>query len=143
MSNSRYSNGHTPGITLPSADLQEKVIRKAYADAGLDFADTDYVECHGTGTAVGDPIEVDAISRCFSPRPSHPLLIGSVKSNLGHSEAASGLTSIMKAVVSFEHGGIPPTHGVVNINPKCTLQTTYESPHHLFFSFLLQMLTLK
>jgi hypothetical protein len=71
-------DGYTPGITLPSADAQEKVIRKAYAKAGLDFADTDYVECHGTGTAVGDPIEVDALSRCFTPRLGESLLVGSV-----------------------------------------------------------------
>ncbi|KAL4957399.1 hypothetical protein BDW69DRAFT_200981 [Aspergillus filifer] len=116
------SDGHTPGITLPSADAQEKVIRRAYGNAGLDFADTDYVECHGTGTAVGDPIEVDALSRCFAPRPGQPVLIGSVKTNLGHSEAASGLTSIMKVVTAFEHGAIPPTHGVVNINPALKLE---------------------
>ncbi|KAL3484070.1 hypothetical protein BJX62DRAFT_244310 [Aspergillus germanicus] len=116
------SDGYTPGITLPSADAQEKVIRKAYAKAGLDFADTDYVECHGTGTAVGDPIEVDALSRCFTPRLGEPLLVGSIKTNLGHSEAASGLTSIMKIVVAFEHGLIPPTHGVVNINPNLKLR---------------------
>ncbi|KAL4778871.1 hypothetical protein BJX76DRAFT_362324 [Aspergillus varians] len=116
------ANGRTNGITLPSADLQEKVIRKAYAEAGLDFADTDYVECHGTGTAVGDPIEVDALSRCFSPREGFPLRIGSVKTNLGHSEAASGLTSIIKAVLAFDKGAIPPTHGVVNINPKLKLE---------------------
>lgn len=72
-------NGKTPGITQPSASLQETVIRKAYSKAGLDFADSDYVECHGTGTPVGDPIEVDALSRCFTrPAKTQPLLIGSV-----------------------------------------------------------------
>ena len=76
------SNGRTPGISLPSGDLQEAVIRKAYLDAGLDFTGTDYVECHGTGTAVGDPIEVDAIGRCFSPRNGAPLRIGSVSAYL-------------------------------------------------------------
>jgi acyl transferase domain-containing protein len=53
-------------------------MRKAYANAGLNFTETDYVECHGTGTPVGDPIEVDAVGRCFSPREGAPLLIGSV-----------------------------------------------------------------
>jgi acyl transferase domain-containing protein len=77
-------DGHTPGISLPSADAQEKVIRKAYTKAGLDFADTDYVECHGTGTAVGDPIEVDALSRCLTPRLGEPLLIGSVRAAICH-----------------------------------------------------------
>lgn len=77
-----YSNGRTSGISLPSGDLQEAVIRQAYLDAGLDLTETDYVECHGTGTAVGDPIEVDAVGRCFSPRKDAPLLIGSVSSCL-------------------------------------------------------------
>lgn len=72
-------NGKTPGITQPSAALQEIVIRKAYSKSGLEFSDSDYVECHGTGTPVGDPIEVDALGRCFtSPARKRPLLIGSV-----------------------------------------------------------------
>lgn len=75
---STNSNGRTPGITKPSADLQEAVIRKAYRSGNISFADTDYVECHGTGTAVGDPIEVDAIGRCFAPGRDQPLMIGSV-----------------------------------------------------------------
>ncbi|KAI1851631.1 hypothetical protein JX266_003093 [Neoarthrinium moseri] len=96
--------GRTPGITQPSANLQEAVIRKAYSNSGLSFTDTDYIECHGTGTPVGDPIEVEAISRCFSLSRESPLLIGAVKTNLGHSEAASGLTSIIKVALAFEHG---------------------------------------
>ncbi|KAI1660867.1 polyketide synthase [Daldinia decipiens] len=115
------ASGKTPGISLPSGKLQEVVIRKAYQNAGLNFAGTDYVECHGTGTPVGDPIEVDAIGRCFSPRDGPPLLIGSVKTNVGHSEGASGLTSILKVVQAFENGQIPPSQGVVNLNPKLIL----------------------
>ncbi|KAK0634886.1 polyketide synthase-like protein [Bombardia bombarda] len=117
------SNGRTPGITQPSADLQEAVIRKAYAGAGMDFADTDYVECHGTGTPVGDPIELDAIGRCFSPRRGAPLMIGSSKPNLGHSEAASGLTSLIKVALAFDRGEIPPTYGVKHLNPKLRLDS--------------------
>ncbi|KAI1771743.1 polyketide synthase [Hypoxylon cercidicola] len=115
------ASGKTSGISLPSGRLQEVVIRKAYENAGLDFAGTDYVECHGTGTPVGDPIEVDAIGRCFSPREGPPLLIGSVKTNVGHSEGASGLTSILKVVQSFENGQIAPSRGVVKLNPKLVL----------------------
>lgn len=73
-----YSNGKTLGITQPSVDLQEAVIRKAYAAAGLAFNDTDYVECHGTGTPVGDPIEIEAVLRCFSDSRDSPLFIGAV-----------------------------------------------------------------
>ncbi|KIX10093.1 uncharacterized protein Z518_01174 [Rhinocladiella mackenziei CBS 650.93] len=117
------SNGKTPGITLPSSNEQEAVIRKAYARAGLRFDDTIYVECHGTGTPVGDPIEVEGISRVFSQSPKcqrdgQPLLIGSVKTNFGHSEAASGLTSVMKTVLAMEQGAIPGTIGVKSVNPK-------------------------
>ncbi|KAI2618197.1 polyketide synthase [Hypoxylon sp. NC1633] len=115
------ASGRTPGISLPSGRLQETVMRKAYQNAGLDFAGTDYVECHGTGTPVGDPIEVEAVGRCFSPREGAPLLIGSVKTNVGHSEGASGLTSILKVVTSFENGLIPPSQGIVKLNPKLVL----------------------
>ncbi|KAI1423523.1 putative polyketide synthase [Xylaria sp. FL1777] len=117
------SNGKTPGITLPSATMQEAVVRRAYQLAGLDFDDTDYIECHGTGTAVGDPIEVDALASCFTARRGEALKIGSVKTNLGHSEAASGLTSILKVALAFKHGLIPPTYGVKNLNPKLKLES--------------------
>ncbi|KAL6797448.1 polyketide synthase [Trichoderma sp. SZMC 28013] len=116
------ANGKTPGITLPDAQMQAAVIRKAYQNAGLSFSDTDYVECHGTGTPVGDPIEVDGIAACFAGREGEPLRIGSVKTNMGHSEAASGLTSIIKVALAFEHGVIPPTYGIKNLNPKLKLK---------------------
>lgn len=115
------SNGKTQGISLPSADGQEAVMRKAYAKAGLsNFDETDYIECHGTGTPVGDPIEVEGVSRVFKRTNSEqgPVLIGSVKTNMGHSEATSGLTSIIKATLSLENARIPATIGVKNINPK-------------------------
>ncbi|TVY83962.1 Reducing polyketide synthase DEP5 [Lachnellula suecica] len=115
------SNGKTNGITLPSADGQEAVIRKAYAKAGLEklIHETKYVECHGTGTPVGDPIEVEAVSRVFQRKSgTAPLLIGSVKTNLGHSEAASGFSSMFKVAMALEKQEIPATIGVVNVNPK-------------------------
>lgn len=87
------SNGRTPGIALPSGNLQEAVMRKAYQNAGLDFAETDYVECHGTGTPVGDPIEVDAVGRCFfRPKGQAPLLIGSVSDNHINGSSSKYLT---------------------------------------------------
>lgn len=114
-------NGKTLGITLPSADGQEAVIRKAYqAAGGLDPQMTSYIECHGTGTPVGDPIEVEALSRVFSKgrSPNDPLLIGSVKTNLGHSEAASGISGLIKVVLALENNRIPATIGVKKLNPK-------------------------
>ncbi|KAI1499776.1 polyketide synthase [Biscogniauxia marginata] len=115
------ANGRTPGITQPSSKMQEAVIRKAYTNAGLSFAETDYIECHGTGTAVGDPMEVDGLQNCFGPR-DWPLMIGSVKSNLGHSEAASGLTSLIKVALAFHNARIPPSYGVTKLNPKLRLE---------------------
>nr|ALQ33041.1 putative polyketide synthase [Fusarium thapsinum] len=115
------ANGRTPGISLPDSDFQELAMRKAYQDANLDVSGTDYVECHGTGTAVGDPVEVEAIGRVFERGSDSKLLLGSVKTNVGHSEAASGLTSVLKVVKSFEKGQIPPTRGIVNLNPNLVL----------------------
>ncbi|KAL9061607.1 MAG: hypothetical protein Q9162_000139, partial [Coniocarpon cinnabarinum] len=117
------SNGRTSGITLPSSSGQEEVIRQAYAVASLDPSDTDYVECHGTGTATGDPTEIEALVRAFpqvrkSAGDYHPLLVGSVKSGLGHSEATSGITSIIKATLALERRTIPATIGIQELNPK-------------------------
>ncbi|CAD6441950.1 228653fb-a531-47f2-9fd6-a60750073651 [Sclerotinia trifoliorum] len=116
------SNGKTPGITLPSADGQEAVIRKAYLKAGLPLDATDYIEAHGTGTPVGDPIEIEAISRALQHRSGRPILVGSVKTNLGHSEAVSGISSVIKVILSLEKGLIPPTIGIKNINPALRLE---------------------
>lgn len=116
------ANGRTGGgITWSSTTSQEDVIRKAYENAGnLPFSDTAFFECHGTGTQVGDTMEVEAIGNVFaSCRPNtrkDRLLIGSVKPNLGHTEGASALASIMKVVLSLEAGEVPPTFGVKNLN---------------------------
>jgi acyl transferase domain-containing protein len=100
---------------LPSVDGQEAVIRKAYTRAGLNPAETAYVETHGTGTSIGDPIEVEALSQVFDSRPT---LLGSVKPNLGHGEASSELLSVIKASLAVERGQIPPTIGFKGLNPK-------------------------
>ncbi|KAI2712011.1 hypothetical protein CBS147332_5647 [Penicillium roqueforti] len=115
------ANGKTSGITQPSISGQAEVIRKAYRMAGLFVEDTDYVECHGTGTAVGDPMEVEALSRVFKRKGRSPLLIGANKTNVGHSEAASGITAVIKAILTFEHQAIPATVGVTKLNPKLKL----------------------
>ncbi|KAI0974906.1 putative polyketide synthase [Xylaria arbuscula] len=117
------ADGRTPGITQPSSGLQSVVIRKAYTIAGLDVQDTDYFECHGTGTAVGDPTEIDGISQIFDSRGETPLLLGSAKTNFGHSEGAAGLTSIIKVSLAFENSVIPPTFGVKNLNPRLCLES--------------------
>ena len=114
------ANGKTGGISHPSPEGQEAVMRRAYeAAGGLDPDLTGYFECHGTGTAVGDPLEVSAVGRLFAAgREKEPLLIGSIKPSLGHSESSSGLAGVMKAVLAIEHGQIPATIGLVNPNPN-------------------------
>ncbi|KAJ2988123.1 hypothetical protein NUW58_g4141 [Xylaria curta] len=113
------SNGRTGGITRPSAKGQEMVIRQAYQDAGdLNFHDTSYFECHGTGTYVGDPIEVAAVGKVFAADRSDPLLVGSVKNSVGHGEGASALASIMKVVLSLEKGAIAPIFNLETRNPN-------------------------
>ncbi|KAL3473806.1 hypothetical protein BJX99DRAFT_272015 [Aspergillus californicus] len=103
-------DGRTPGITAPSGEMQEQLIRETYRKAGLDMADTRYFEAHGTGTAVGDPIECRAIGSVFRRyrSPEHPLYIGSVKSITGHLEGAAGVAGVLKAVLALEKGEIPP-----------------------------------
>ncbi|KAI1743074.1 polyketide synthase-like protein [Xylaria scruposa] len=115
------SNGHTPGMVYPSADLQEAVIRKTYKEANLDFSGTDYIECHGTGTELGDQVELTALAACFSRDRGIPLKIGGSKPNLGHSEAASSLTSLIKVSMAFRHNLLAPTAGIKTLNPKLEL----------------------
>lgn len=95
------------GITFPAGGMQNKLIREVYEDCGVKPQDVVYVEAHGTGTKVGDPQEVNSIADFFCKNRSDPLLIGSVKSNMGHSEPASGLCSIAKIVIAMESGVIP------------------------------------
>ena len=112
-------DGKTPTITSPSQEAQEDLIRTCYRNAGLDPLDTAYVEAHGTGTRTGDPIEAGAIGEVLGKgrAADKPLLIGSVKSNLGHLEAASGLAAIIKVAMAFEKGYIPPNYNFEVGNP--------------------------
>ncbi|KAF7193808.1 Highly reducing polyketide synthase FUM1, partial [Pseudocercospora fuligena] len=108
-------DGKTPGFTLPSSEAQIDLIRRAYELAALPITETAFVECHGTGTAAGDPLETAAISRAFA---GQEMLIGSIKPNLGHTEGASGLLSILKAVLMLENAAIPPSIKCDPRNPK-------------------------
>lgn len=103
------TDGHKEqGITYPAGSMQNQLIREVYAESNVDPLEVSYVEAHGTGTKVGDPQEVNSIADFFCPKGrKSPLLIGSVKSNMGHSEPASGLCSIAKIVIAMEAGMIP------------------------------------
>ncbi len=116
-------DGRTNGITVPGFDTQVALLRELYAEAGIAPSEIDYLEAHGTGTAVGDPIETRALGVALGEGrvPETPLLIGSVKSNLGHLEAASGAAGLAKALACLEHRSVPPTIHLNTVNPNIRL----------------------
>ncbi|KNG85249.1 putative polyketide synthase [Aspergillus nomiae NRRL 13137] len=113
---SHNADGKTATLSQPSTDAQEALMRRAYELGGItDYAETAMVECHGTGTPTGDPIEARAVARVFGDKGVY---IGSVKPNLGHTEAASGLVSLLKMVKALEHRIIPPNIKFTSPNPN-------------------------
>jgi acyl transferase domain-containing protein len=112
-------DGRTPGLTQPSEDAQALLIQETYRRGKLDLNATRFFEAHGTGTQIGDTTEAAAIHRVFKGvrSPEEPLIIGAVKSNIGHLEGASGLASIIKSVMVLENGVIPPNTNFEKPNP--------------------------
>lgn len=112
-------DGKTNGLTAPNGLQQAELFRSLYRSTGISPAKVSYIECHGTGTFLGDPIEVEALGQVFGQhRDEHnPCWIGSVKTNIGHLEPAAGLASIIKAALSLKNGKIPPHLNVKNPNP--------------------------
>lgn len=112
-------DGASSGQTVPNGPAQQALMRRALASARLQPSDVDYVEAHGTGTALGDPIELDALANVFADRDvSAPLVVGSVKTNLGHLESAAGVAGFIKAVLSVSHGHIPKQLHFSALTPK-------------------------
>jgi acyl transferase domain-containing protein/NADPH:quinone reductase-like Zn-dependent oxidoreductase/acyl carrier protein/SAM-dependent methyltransferase len=113
-------DGHTNGISLPSAEAQARLVRDACIDAGVAPSRIGFVEAHGTGTAVGDPIEAHALAEalCADRPTASPLLIGSVKTNLGHLETAAGIAGLVKAVLVLKHGQVPANLHFATPNPN-------------------------
>ncbi|MGO9930690.1 MAG: beta-ketoacyl synthase N-terminal-like domain-containing protein, partial [Steroidobacteraceae bacterium] len=113
------SDGRKPGLTVPSVEAQTVLLREVYGRAGIAPADIDYFEAHGTGTAVGDPLETRAIGEAIGKYrpPGSPLPIGSIKGNIGHLEAAAGMAGLFKALHVLRDRCVPTNIHVDTVNP--------------------------
>lgn len=112
------SDGRTTGISLPSGYAQGALLEKVYREAEIGLDDLAFMEAHGTGTPVGDPIEASAIGSKLGRGRQAPLPIGSIKTNIGHTEPVSGLAGLMKATLALEHDLVPPSLHAAELNPE-------------------------
>ncbi|OMC17731.1 MULTISPECIES: polyketide synthase Pks13 [unclassified Mycobacterium] len=112
-------DGRSNGLIAPNQDAQAEVLRRAYKDAGIDPRTVDYIEAHGTGTVLGDPIEAEALGRVVGRgRPAdRPALLGAVKTNVGHLESAAGAASLAKVVLALQHDKLPPSINFAGPSP--------------------------
>jgi len=111
-------DGTSEGLTVPSGPAQEALIRKALENAGAAPGDIGYLEAHGTGTSLGDPIEVVSSGNVLARNRKTPLVMGSVKTNMGHLKSAAGIASLIKVVLSLRYGEIPPSLHFTEPNPR-------------------------
>ncbi|KXH65978.1 beta-ketoacyl synthase domain-containing protein [Colletotrichum salicis] len=115
----RNHSGNSPSITTSDAGAQERLYRQVLRRSGVLPDEISYVEMHGTGTQIGDPAEIGAVSNVFKGRRNDSLVVGSIKANIGHSEAAAGMSSLLKCVLMLQRGTIPPQAGMPQkLNPK-------------------------
>jgi acyl transferase domain-containing protein/acyl carrier protein len=112
-------DGRTEGITVPNPDSQESLIRSVYEKSGVPFEDVRYVEAHGTGTTVGDTVEANVLGRTFGAgrHNGDAVLVGSVKSTIGHLEAGAGIAGLIKASLCLKHNEVPPQANLIEQNP--------------------------
>jgi len=117
-------DGQSSGITVPRSESQMALMRSVYEQAGVKSHEIQYIEAHGTGTPVGDPIEANAIGTVLSEHraPTDKLMIGSVKTNIGHTEAAAGIAGVIKTVLAIKHGQIPPHLHLQEVNHQIDLE---------------------
>jgi len=118
------SDGLSNGLTAPNGLSQQRVIRDALSDGGLEAGDITYVEAHGTGTPLGDPIEIAALAATYGSSGPRPCYVGSVKSNIGHTEPVAGLAGTLKVILALKHGLIPATVNSEPLNPALSLAGT-------------------
>lgn len=117
-------DGRSNGLTAPSGTAQRELLADVVARSGTDPAGVGFLEAHGTGTVLGDPIEVEAIASVYGQGGKGGLALGAVKTNLGHTEAAAGVTALIKAVLAVRHGAVPPNLHFQQPNPKMDLAGT-------------------
>ncbi|MEU5417941.1 SDR family NAD(P)-dependent oxidoreductase [Streptomyces sp. NPDC020667] len=121
-------DGTTNGLTAPSAGSQKRLLRGVHERAGVDPAEIQLIEAHGTGTPLGDPIEFEALSAAFGDAPEGGCALGSVKTNLGHTQYAAGVAGVIKVLLALRHGQLPPSLHFERSNPAITLE---GSPFHV------------
>ena len=120
LGSSVNQDGASAGLTAPNGLAQERLIAEAVARAGIEPSSVDYLEAHGTGTPLGDPVELEAAAAAYGPGrgPDRPLLVGSVKTNVGHLEAAAGVAGVIKVLLAMREGRIPPHLHFGEPNPR-------------------------
>jgi acyl transferase domain-containing protein/acyl carrier protein len=125
-------DGRSSGLTAPNGAAQRAVFRSALAASGVEPHQLGYIETHGAGTKLGDPIEVDALAEVYGRQEGPPLFLGAVKTNIGHLEAASGIAGLIKAALCVERGLIPPNLHFSDLNPHTSFDgTTLAMPKEL------------
>jgi acyl transferase domain-containing protein/acyl carrier protein len=125
-------DGHSAGLTAPHLQAQQEVIRQALIQARVKPEQIDLIEAHGTGTSLGDPIEVEALCKVLGQPRSTPCWLASSKTNLGHTEAAAGIAGLLKVVLSLQHEQIPPHLHFESLNPNIHLEgTPFQIPTQL------------
>src|SRR5262249_25625 len=117
-------DGRTNGMTAPNSQSQEAVIQQALRNSHVDPALITFVETHGTGTALGDPIEIEALAKEIGHVNGEPCYLGAVKANIGHLEGAAGIAGLLKLCLALQHGLIPPQLHFQKLNPHISLEAT-------------------